>query len=123
MRRESHLEFCKNCGVWFMTAPKLKRYCSETCRKEMRGYQRKIYLQQRKEKDRTKEKHLTNIRRRSTAKLADNKGKPYTKKEIDKILAKNRKRKWKFSSTELALEFGRSVSSIQQIRLRRKDRK
>ena len=120
MRRQSHLEFCKNCGSEFLTTPKLKRYCSETCRKEMRGYQRKIYLQQRKETDRTKDKHLNNIRRRSTTKLANNKGKPYSEVELDKILAKNRRRKWKYSSTELALEFGRSVSSIQQVRLRRK---
>jgi hypothetical protein len=50
-------------------------------------------------------------------KKASNKGKSYTKEEVDKILAK-KGRKYKQTSVELALELGRTQVSIQQVRRR-----
>ena len=107
-------KYCNNCGSEFKPNKKLKSYCSVECQKEMRRYQKKMIAR----KSREKEKHLTNIRRKAVTKLAENSGKPYTKKELKKILARNIKRKWKYSSTDLALELGRSIHSIQLVRRR-----
>jgi uncharacterized Zn finger protein (UPF0148 family) len=113
---------CKYCKIEFTPEHHNSVYCGSICRRDA------IAEQHRKSKAKNKEKQRAEYYKRRKAiqsltnKKASKRGDKYSDDEIIMITA-TVKNKYKYSAAELALELGRSYSSIIQKRNRLKGKK